>query len=389
MNKFLQIPVILAVMLIVSLPGASHAQKVLEEFKQPLPDIELISKPEWEAQSILYEEDPVQDEELAYSLRLPQDWEKITDGGMSTYEVSNKIFGQMARYYGPVDMFAARSRFDVQVLELDYKLTAEQWLLQYLLANGFNVQGLEPINENKVEALYVLIEHQESYAVRAVAHIVGNRVVLAQYFMPMDNWEEEKAVQATALASFTLKNKTGEELVEKMTKYLFLDIAELEYPASWELRSRPIRSIDVMEARLFNFSNLEIEGESKALNGRIDMKLVSAFSIDSLKDEIEEFKQSMLGEDLILGELIEKIDPYDVNERFEFANTEVFKVSNQSETLRYELWVSVMLASDYYYFAGLLTPVRDEDYYTWVRNSETFRIINEHWKPLDESVVER
>jgi len=41
-----------------------------------------------------------------------------------------------------------------------------------------------------------------------------------------------------------------------------------------------------------------------------------------------------------------------------------------------------MYSGEYYYFVTLLTPSRDEDYYSWARNTQTFRVLVENIQPL-------
>ena len=370
-----------------SLPA--QAQKILDDFKKPMPDIKLAPEAEFNAQSTAYEEVPLGDKALSYKVRLPKDWEEVKDGGLSNYSLSDKIFGEVARFFSPPRLESARSRFTIQAVKLDYQLTAEQWLLQYLLSNGYAIQGMATKDDTRVEALYVLIEDDISYIVRAVAEINGKRVILAQYYLPIEFWDIEKFVQAQVLSTFALTNP-DHELVENMLKYQFLDIAEMSYPDSWELRSPPLRSIDFMDAQLLNIAS-GVEGvKDIILNGKIEARLVSVFAADSIESEVANLKTEFQKTGLSLQEVFEKPENFTSHKLFKNRKVEVYKASDsKSALIDYELWLVTMEAGDYYYFLTLLTPSRDEDYFIWSRNTQTFKVVTSLIVPQEESISDR
>lgn len=364
--------------------ATSHAQKVLDEYKKPMPDLALLSEEAFEKITEAYKDIPFNDKALSYHLRLPKEWTKVQDVGLSVghYSLSSKVFGEVGRFYGPARLMGSRSRFTVHAVELDYQLTAEQWFLQFLLSNGYTIQGMEVINENRVEALYVLMERDVSYVVRAVCEINGKRVALAQYFLPVENWEDEKIMQAQTTKSFRLVDPDN-EFAEKMLDYQFLDIAELKYPESWKLRALPLNSIDRMKAQLLNIPPAsENKKEHVSLSGKIDISMVSVYVTESINEETERLKRELIESGLTLKDELKVKDVYAFNEVFEFAKVEAYDAIDSSDSvLDYELWIASMLAGDYYYFLTLLTPSRNDDFYTWSRNTQTFKIVVELTKP--------
>lgn len=366
----------------------AHAQKVLQDFKKPLPVIEKIPQDQFEAATKLYEEVPMGDKSLAFKVRIDKAWEPVNDAGLSSYTLSNKIFGEVARFYGPPQLTGVRSRFSVQALKLEHQFTAEQWILQYLLTSGYNIQGMESQDNERVEALYVLIEDQVSYVVRAVAQINGKRVVLAQHYLPIELWEQDKVMQAQVTASFSLDNPE-KELVENFLKYHFLDIAEVQYPETWQLRAPPLRSIDEMSIEIMNVSGEGNVAGTLALDGKMEVTLISAYTTESLDAAKRAYTAKLEESGLILSHLIETHENFEFNKNFENPVVEVYNATDTKDNLLdYELWLSSMRAGEYYYLFALLTPARDEDFFIWSRNTQTYKIVNALAAPQEESLTE-
>ncbi len=368
-----------------AVPQAVFAQKITEQFEKPMPEFDLLPQAEFDKQTKEFDRDFQKDEALSYKLRVPENWSESSKGGLGDVAVSNKILGELGKFYGPPTL-TSRSKLVIEAVGLDYNMTAHQWFVQYLLANGYNLQGLKTHDGNNAEALYVLIEDGVSYAVRSVARVNGKRVVVAQHFVPIERWHDEKVIQAQILRSFVLKNKV-QAYVEEMDAYQFLDLAEFKYPRSWALKALPIRSIDRMRVELLSTATVK-KGYEKAqtrLDGQVDLALVSIFASETLEEEIEWFRDNLAEKNLTLGELIEVRDDFLLGDRFDFVDTQVFKVNAQTAKLiEHELWLTIMSKGEYYYFISLFTPSRDHDYFTWARNTETYKLIISTIQPQED-----
>ncbi|MEZ5919499.1 MAG: hypothetical protein R3D66_06280 [Alphaproteobacteria bacterium] len=333
------------------------------------------------------------DEALSYKIRLPEGWEQPQDVGISSYTLSDKLLGEIAVFYGPPKMYT-RSRFTLEALALEYQLTAEQWFIQHLLRNGYTIQGMEVISDKRVEALFLVVEKDVTYVVRAVAEINGKRAVLAQYFLPTQYWDDEKVIQSEVMKSFTLLRPDTED-AEDMNTFYILDIAEFQYPSSWELKTEPVRSIDRLEVEIRSSAKRkrikqkddwkktreqrEREQDERTLHGRINIQLVSNFAAESLEDEIAKLKNKVLGTSLVAGNVIEAQDAFIYDDAISFGETNVYEaVDEESELLKYEIWFTVMGAGDYYYFVTLLTPSWDDDFFVWSRNTQTYKFVVEN-----------
>ena len=87
-------------------------------------------------------------------------------------------------------------------------------------------------SDEKVEAFYVDVSGDYSYAVRILAQRNGARMILKRYGIPLQWFKDEQVMQAQVLSSFKLKNPTSDN-VEEMKEYGFLSESYFEYPEPW------------------------------------------------------------------------------------------------------------------------------------------------------------
>ncbi len=362
------------------------AQDIKDQFTAPMPEIEMTPISEFKKNSFEAELDSARAPELSFFIRIPDGWTDTTKAGIDT-QIGQKVLNELKNFYGPANLYAPRSHVTVEAIELEYDVTAERWFIQYLLANGYNINGLEALDNKKADALYVFINNGVSYAVRARAIVNGKKVLLAQYQVPVERYQEEKVHMEHVLNSFDVK-KFIKEYVEEMSKYQFLDIAEFEYPVSWKLRSLPIRSIDRMKVELFNIREIETGwyGDKEArLDGQIDINLVSIYSSETLEDEFEKFKAEIEEKGLSMGDVLEERDDFLFTENYDFVDTKVYSVAGlEANMIEHELWVTIMLADEYYYFVTLFTPSRDHDYFLWARNVESYKLVTRNLQPQED-----
>jgi len=367
--------------------GNAVAQKIAEQFKKPMPEIEMFPQAEFEKETSLYTVEISNDPALSYDIRVPKGWTKIEGADLGSLSVSDKVAGEIGKFFGPATL-SARSYVQVNAVSLDHVMTAEQWFIQYLLEQGYNSQGLKAHDDNNAEALYVTIQDAQSYVVRVMARINGQRIVTATYYAPVERWHEEKAMATAVLQSFQFNNPV-EGFAEEVKTYEFLDLSKVHYPASWNIRVLPIRSIDRLKAQLINSTLLE--GGRKGvvrLDGRIDIEMVSIFASDTLEDEMENYNESLQKYGISMGEEIEMREDLIFDPAFEFADTRVYEAIDANNAMgKYELWYTIMAAGEYYYFVSLFTPARDYNYATWVRNAQAYKMVTTNVEPLEGSLA--
>ena len=362
----------------------AFAQDFLQAYAAPLPEMKLMPEAEFKQKTILHEGIAAGDKALTYSFRLPPDWRGSMDMAVGNYEVSSKVLGEVLRFYGP-PIIDSRSYFSLQALTLDYEMTAYQWLLQHLVSNGFTIQGISEINPNRAEALYVRVEDSFTYVIRTVAMASGKRIIMAEYSLPADNWEQEKQMQAQVMKTFDLANVVKEP-IEELKKYHFFDIAEFQYPSSWEMRTTPQVSIDRMKFELRNVLSATQPDQTivRRLNGRIQVEALSYDVVKSVAQEGDRLKEDLRqSSGLIVGDKIETLTDVKFDKTIKPVNVDIYSASDgQNKILKYEYWVTTIELGDYFYFITLVTPARDEEYFIWARNSETYKLILQLFKPV-------
>lgn len=346
-----------------------------------MPEFNELPKEEFNKSSTLYKQTPFGDEFLSYSVRLPKNWSKQENGAIGSVNLSNKILGEVDRYYAPPRL-GERSHFTIQAVELEYRLTAEQWMALLVLENSYTLEGMKVVGDNRVEIIYVVVDRGQSYVVTATAIVSGPRVIFAKYVAPADVWGEERSAAYRVIQSFELLN-IDDSKVEALTSHQFLDIAEMEYPVSWRLVTKPLKSAEEMSVDLLNITSINSFSTTQILKGKMEVHLIADYAIDDIEKDIVAFKDKVKIEKLTIEGQIEEIEDFVIDESMDLIEVKVFEaVSGAGSIVDYEFWMAVMYADDYYYFITLLTPARDSDYLSWARNTQTLRVVSETIAPL-------
>lgn len=101
-------------------------------------------------------------------------------------------------------------------------------------------------------------------------------------------------------------------------------------------------------------------------------------------------KENLSGLGLVLGDVIEKRDVPKLKPAVNSSKIEVYRaIDNETNSLDYEFFITVLESGDYYYFISMISPSRDQDFFVWARNKHTFNMVLETFQPLDESLVGR
>ena len=383
--------------ILIGTHGKSHAASsdvmqstAIERFKKPMPEMQPMPEEEFLEKTAVHNDVPYNDKSLAYSIRWPKEWEKGEDKQVGNFALNTKLFTSISVFHGPPRM-GGRSRLEIKAVDLQYELTAEQWYLQYVLESGQTLEGFIIHSDKKVEALKIIMEYDTSYYVRTMIILNGRRVLMAQYYVPMFFWNDEKALQAKSVQSFEV-TYPREEVIENLMAFQFLDIAEVKYPDSWKVWAKPLTDVNKMNVKFLNVRETITKWKQtqESIEGQVDATLVSNMSSDSLLHEIEEYKKGLEGTGMLVGSKMYTEKNLEYNDNFTFAVTEVYEgIDSTNDSIDYELWFSVMVSGNYYYFITLLTPSRNESYFTWARNSQTYKLIIEGISPSSGGFLEQ
>ena len=291
--------------------------------------------------------------------------------------LSARVLGIVGRYVGaPVNL--VRSYITIEAQTLNYEISAQNWFVNFILSNGFSLTALTEKNSREVEALYVQVEGDQTFVVRTRVVLNGQNLMVIRYYLPQENYETEHAQQEQVMSSFRLLLPVNEK-IEKQAQYGFLDQSYFNYPESWALKEKNILSVERMSAVLFQ-AKQENEGKKRLiiLEGHIKINVISRLLKTTLQQEIETFRANLKIPNYTVGKLIEQIQ-YDYDTSIKSGQAQVYTLtpSDPINMQEYEFLVTVMEGEDYYYITSMITPSRQEDFYTWAQNMEAAKIINE------------
>jgi hypothetical protein len=350
-----------------------------ESLYQPVPPYE-IPPEEFQAKTRVFEDTPNSYETMAYSLRIPKEWEQVKakekeEGDKDVVgESSRNILSEVVRFYGP-SLLDARTYFTMTLYDLPQEITAENWLLNYAQQNSHPLQFMTVISEKKAEALYVTVEGDTSYVVRALAEMNGNMMAYLAYAIPEQKWKDERPFQDHVLRSFAFKEHLERQVEERRT-YAFLDLLRFDYPSSWRLMAPSIYSIEAMDAKIINSI------DEKIVKGEIDVHVVSTELDTTLAEEVKVLQKAFEGRGLVIGKLIDQPADFKSNDHIYFSRIEVYQANNKEKTLiDHEYWIGILMEDRYFYIVTMLTPARTIDFYTWATNTEAFETVIETLRP--------
>jgi hypothetical protein len=364
-------------------PAYASDSRIQELFAKEMPEYKNIPEAEFKESTYRQTDIPFGDKALAYNIRLPKGWKEPNSRSLSNYNLSTHLLGTIAEFYSPPRLETLRSRFQIQALRLEYELTAEQWLLQHILGNGYTLEGLKFYNKDKVGSLYIYLKDGETFVVRSIAQINGKRMILAQYIVPAAQWNKEAAIIAQSLETFELLNPDDAQ-IETLHDHLVLDIAQFSYPASWKLDTPPVKTVDRLSSTISNYN----KRQKTILDGRIHLDLISAYVFDDLTEEFNKIKLDFRNKGLVIGDLIRTDEDYDFQNNIEFGFIDIYEATDtQNKSMGYEVWIGVATIDNYYSFITLMTPARDDDFFTWSRNVSAFNTVLQSLRLQESDMV--
>jgi hypothetical protein len=386
--------------LLLIVPQCALAQSdgrvdIFKRLMKPMPELPLPSHEKFVEVTRPVAKKPYDEDVLAYSMRIPKEWEEGEDKSSSNFILSEKLFLELSSYYGPPTIFG-RSRIVIEALNMEGNLTAEQWYIKYILEGGYTTEGWVVHNKNKVESLMIFMEGDYSYYLRSLIMINGDKIVLVKYFVPIKYFHEKAVEQAMVLSSFRMTN-TIERKFGEMIPYRFLDIAEIKYPVDWTLHVTPVRNVERLKATILNTRRIGSDYDPKTkkkgittTEGKLDIIVISSSIKNTLIDEIANYKEQIEGEGMLISDRIPEDFEFSYSDKIDFGLTEVYRGLDSSDNMsEYEFWFTVLVGGNYYYFIMLLTPSRNEMFGVWAENIENYKLIVSNFRPMVGAFLER
>lgn len=368
-----------------------NSNDIISRFKKPMPEIPVMSNEEFINSTKPISKKPYDDESLAYSMRIDNTWEEGIDRTSSNFVMSQKLFLELNSYFSKPTI-SGRSRIEVEGLNMEGNLTAEQWYIKYILEGGYTTEGFITHDDNKVESLIVVMEEDYSYYLRTIVIINGAKVIMVKYYVPTALIQEQASMQAAVLASFKMTHNK-KRVMGETSAYRFLDIAEFKYDSNWSVIAQPVRDVDKLSASVLNTKNVASNNNVKdmaAPEGKVIISVISSSINKTLIQEIAEYKEEIESKGMLIAEKIPEDYTFKYAKNIDFAITEVYRGVDSSNSMgEYEFWFSVMVGGNYYYLVMLITPSRNNMFATWAENTENYKILIESFRPMVGAFLER
>lgn len=344
---------------------------------KPMPEVPEIAQEDFFEQTQLIERTPLNDEDLAFSIRIPDNWkERPRDPEEENVELNDQLFQEIAYFYGPRNIGDSGNFMQVMALQRDEILSADQWLLKYIFDNKFPLEGFTSHGLTSAEALYTEVEKDISYRMRVLVKINNEKLVMVKHYARDWTWEQTASMQSAMLESFRFENPVGYKGAN-IFDHVIYDKLRLSYPETWDLRVTSEDTIDRYSVALRTERNAD---------SRMYFSMVSRYVADPLEDEYEAFKNSLLDQGLVLGEEIEVREDFAFDPAMILGQVKVYQAGTSEKREKpYELWLVITADAEYYYFTALLTVGRGHDFFDWAINMNTFKLFVDKIEPLEQN----
>lgn len=352
---------------------------------KPLPELQKLTADEFVRTTQEVQKDFEEDRRLKFQFQILKEWQEEDFINLKNLNRRDRLFGPVTEFKEPATG-GVRAYFRVTSEEIDREISARNWLVTYVLDHGHTLRSLEERGPESFETMYVAYSGRDAFAVRAYGQRMGPRMILAEYAVPLDKWEQMMDYQTLTIKSFKITSD-DKETIEERRYYAYLQAIELSYPKSWRLDNEQTSVENKLHFELIN----TVDGE--AVLGQIAVDVISTRSVKDLENitifqfdpiaEIKAVRDRYERKYKVTG-LLEK-KKYDLPEEVKFQATDVYALepivtiydSNEDVPDTHELWFTVISHGTRYISVALLTPARDQDLYNWAINTEAYRRVIE------------
>lgn len=323
----------------------------------------------------MYDESPMDDRFLAYTIRLPKEWTRSDVGDLRGLALGKNVLLDVTRFFGPLQIDSPRSSFVMRAGAGTHEMPAKNWFLHYVHSNGYILQAFRVISDDHVEGIFVQLIGDDTFIVRSVLRFNDNRMIMASYLVPEQRWEQEHKMQSAVMQSLKLTNPSPVQLEERDV-HAFFELMRFDYPQSWSIRTPNIFSTQIMEASLIN------SPDGRRLDGEINFKVISNEIDTTLAHEVGEIQKKLEERGFSIEDMIPYKLEYKHNDFINFSRVEVYRASHKERGFQpHEYWVAVLGEDRFFYIVTMLTPSQEDDFYSWSRNAQAYSIVLETLRP--------
>lgn len=358
-------------MTLLALPQTANASllDLLHKKDQPAQQYPIQDDAAFNANTKSFRQIPFNDPKLEFDIMLPNDWKSEPVIKTSDQALKQDIPEDIARFKSP-RIGTAQAVVTIQSKHLAHEISAENWLRNYAVTNGYTPQEKVTADGNKKATIsYISVFEQNSTYTYARVQINGDIVEIARFEVPLYLREPMGFLQKKSIDSFRLI-QTNDDPVEQQREYSLSDAVRFTYPESWEVHYPDFKDSNSMSVQIHN------EAQSRQVDGLIRFVAVRRRAQTSLAQELETLKK-YFNETLGL-EIKKMVSSGDIPAapRFLFSRYELYQVASKKKSLsEQDLRLVALGDKEWYIFVFLLSPSEADNLYAWARNTQTFDLV--------------
>jgi hypothetical protein len=286
----------------------------------------------------------------------------------------------IARFKSPV-IGAMRATVTVQSVKLSREISARNWLENYILSSKYNLQGeITAASEKKASAECngTDFEGVNSHIYMAAQFNADNAIVV-RFDSPLLLKEPLGFVMKKIVDSFRFVLET-EQPIEATKSFTFGTALKFRYPESLVVNHVDVGDPRSMSAQFYNQPRkgvLDARGKIVSpIQGLFRFSVVKRSHATDLKKEMENMKGFVTKTlDLHVKKLVSS-GKAPVSKRFLFSRYETYQVvPKKNNPIPQEIRFVALGDKNFYVFGVLFSPTRNEDFFNWAVNTQTFDLM--------------
>jgi hypothetical protein len=311
--------------------------------------------------------------ELDFQIYLPADWTAENMVTASEGNIGVKIAGPVAQFRSPM-IGTQWATATIEVMQMEYEMSARNWLKNYLFSSGLLPQGdVTEINNRSASGYYIAASPEGSKFCYIAARISGQFVVTARFETPLNLKGYLAFLQKKSIDSFKLLYPK-EDAIEEQKTYTLVDALKFTYPASWSVSNPDFRDMNRLILELRNIKP-GTEGKYAITEGYIRFLAIRRTRGTDLQTEIDSMRKYFTETMSIEFKKMLSTGKSDAYARFLFNRYEVYDVISKAAKIptTQEIHLVVLGDKEWYVFAFLFTPKENMELATWGRNVQSFQ----------------
>lgn len=371
-----------------------QAESAEEKFKREnkdvkLPDGSVIPESEVQDKTQMTQQVPFGDKDLEFRIRLPKTWfmSEFARYGLPGQE-NYAVLTNIARYFGPT-IIDTRPYVWVETERLRRFMTAESWTKAYMIKRGISPQVFQIISPTEVQALYVDVRDLQSFAVRSLFRIEGDRMVMVSFGVPVDSYKDYKDIIGLSLNSFSLVRPIKRE-IEETRDYRLLNVMRFKYFTSWHPKNEWAESTLRPFVELHNPQEQWNEKGNK-LQGLILVNVWRNSEHFTPESNMKEIRERLLQMNMTLQDESVQTNDLPLHSNFKtitrheylarvnnYVRRDQFDIVKSEQSLtNQEVWVTVMDNGYYRVYLTLVSPQKGSNYVIWAQNQAAYNMLIE------------